>query len=195
MFSGIIEKKAKILEKNGGRFRVENIFEEGELTVGQSIAHDGACMTLTSIEKDAYEFFVMEESLNVTNFREKQVGDFFNIERSLRVGDRLDWHIVSGHVDTVGTVKKLEKNSDGSLLLRVAFDPKYDIYTIQKGSIALNWVSLTIVETSGGEVTVSLIPLTQDWTNLWAQDVWNLVNIEFDMLGKYILKSEGKHTL
>lgn len=90
MFSGIIEKKAKILEKNGGRFRVENIFEEGELTVGQSIAHDGACMTLTSIEKDAYEFFVMEESLNVTNFREKQVGDFFNIERSLRVGDRLD---------------------------------------------------------------------------------------------------------
>ena len=195
MFSGIIEKKAKILMKQDGLFRVENTFPQSELTVGQSIAHDGACMTLTSFTEEFYEFFVMEESLSVTNFAQKNVGDFFNVERSLKVGDRLDGHIVSGHIDAIWVVKKVEKNEDNSLILTIAFNPEYDIYTIKKGSIALNWVSLTIVSTQNSELSVSLIPLTQEWTNLWEQSIWNVVNIEFDMLGKYILKSEWKHIL
>jgi riboflavin synthase len=89
MFSGIIEHKAKILTCDGGKFRVENTFEE-PLQIGQSIAHDGACMTLTSVSKDAYEFFVMAESLNITNFCDKKTGDVFNVERALKLGDRLD---------------------------------------------------------------------------------------------------------
>ena len=100
MFSGIIEHKAKILNRENGTFRVENTFQE-PLQIGQSIAHDGACMTLTKIGGDFYEFFVMEESLSVTNFCDKTKGDDFNVERSLKLGDRIDGHMVSGHIDTV----------------------------------------------------------------------------------------------
>ncbi len=185
MFSWIIEHKAKIIARDGWRFTVENTFRD-ELVIGQSIAHDGACMTLTSWNSESYEFFVMEESLRVTNFWEKKIGDFFNVERSLKLWDRIDGHMVTGHVDTMGKVLWIERKDDSSMILTIEFAKKYRNSIVKKGSITINWVSLTIVEAMDDSLSVSLIPLTQDWTNLWTLSLSDSVNLEFDMLGKYI---------
>lgn len=186
MFSGIIEHQAKILKNEGWIFRVENKFAYDELKLGQSIAHDGACMTLTHITPEYYEFFMMIESLAVTNFWSKHVGDFFNVERCLRLGDRLDGHMVSGHVDTVWKIILLEKQKDDSIILGIEYGSTHDVNVIKKGSITLNGVSLTIVSVEDGSITVWLIPLTQKWTNLWKANIGDRVNIEYDMIGKYI---------
>ena len=186
MFTWIIEKKSKILKIEWSQFTVENYFWN-ELQVGQSIAHDGACMTLESIKESEYTFFVMEESFKKLNFHTKYTWEYFNIERCLRANDRIDGHFVSGHIDTSGEVSLLEEKADHSLILWISFSKEWSKYTIAKWSIALNGVSLTIVEVWVWFLTVSLIPLTQDWTNLWSLKKWDTLNIEFDMLGKYIL--------
>lgn len=185
MFSGIIEHTAKILNREKGTFRVENTFRE-PLQIGQSIAHDGACMTLTNITDDFYEFFVMDESLSVTNFREKKKWDLFNVERSMKLGDRIDGHMVTWHIDTVWKVVAKEYKDDGSCILTIDYPIEYDRYTIRKWSISVNGVSLTLVFSSEGAFVVSLIPLTQEWTNLGSIAVWESVNLEFDMFAKYI---------
>ena len=186
MFSGIIEKTGKILAINSWEFRIENHFWN-DVQVGQSIAHDGACMTIESFDKKSYTFFTMEESLKKTNFWKKEVWDSFNIERCITMWARVDGHFVSGHIDTTWTIELLEKKVDNSFLLWVSFDESFSKYTIEKWSISLNGVSLTIIEKQTGYISVSLIPLTQDWTNLWTLQIWDTINIEFDMLGKYIL--------
>ena len=135
----------------------------------------------------------MQESLQVTNFWTKKVGDPFNVERSLRVGDRIDGHFVTGHIDTVGEVILLEKRDDTSLLYWISYDPRYDTLVIEKGSITINGVSLTVITAREGYLSVSLIPLTQDWTNLGISKVWDLVNLEFDMIGKYVNKLTLHH--
>lgn len=186
MFTGIIEKKAKILEIQWWKFIIENIFP-GELQLWQSIAHDGACMSIDSLSEKNYSFFMMQESLSKTNFWNKIPWDYFNIERCLRANDRIDGHFVSWHVDSTWSVSKLVKIEDGSLIIWVSFDPHFSKLTISKWSIAINWVSLTIVDKEPWYISVSLIPLTQDWTNLWVIKLWDKVNLEFDMLWKYIL--------
>lgn len=188
MFTGIIEKQAEILSIEDGRFTIQNHFWE-DVELGQSIAHDWACMTIESFDSEQYSFFAMQESIKKTNFWKKQVWDFFNIERCLKSWDRIDGHFVSGHIDITWEVSLLEKKEDNSLILWVSFDKAFSRYTIPKGSIAINGVSLTIVEKSEGYISVSLIPLTQDWTNLGKLILSEKVNIEFDMLGKYILNS------
>lgn len=187
MFSWIIEHQARILARNGGEFVIENTFDE-PLVIGQSIAHDGACMTLTTWNADSYGFFVMEESLGVTNFWKKSTGDTFNVERSLKLWDRIDGHMVSGHVDTIWEVWMIEVLHDWSKILKILFDKKYNVLIIRKGSITINGVSLTIVEDGDGYLTVSLIPLTQEWTNLGTLEVADTVNLEFDMIAKYAQK-------
>lgn len=186
MFTGIIEKKSKILEIDNWKFVIENKFP-GELNLWQSIAHDGACMTVDNISDANYSFFMMQESLSKTNFWYKKVWDYFNIERCLRANDRIDGHFVSWHIDTTWEIVTLEKLSDWSLIIWVSFHTSYSNLTISKWSIAINWVSLTIVDTKPWYISVSLIPLTQDWTNLWELQLAEKVNLEFDMLGKYIL--------
>jgi len=188
MFSGIITGKAKILSVQWWRFTIENVFSEA-LSVGQSIAHDGACMTLTEVSQKSYSFFVMKESLAKTSFWEKKIWDSFNVELCIRADTRIDGHFVSGHIDTTWKISLLEKKDDNSLLIWVSFQEKYSKYTIEKWSIALNGTSLTIVDTKDWYISVSLIPLTQDWTNLWDLEIWDIINIEFDMLGKYILNT------
>lgn len=187
MFSWIIENKARILDIKDGLFSVENTFDE-ILSIWQSVAHDGACMTITRADKDSYSFFAMQESLKITNFWKKEIGDYFNVERSIKVWDRVDGHFVSGHIDTTGKVSKLIKNTDGSLILGIDFDKEYDNFIIKKWSITINGVSLTIVDESNWFLSVSLIPLTQEITNLWDLKIWDTVNLEFDMMGKYIHK-------
>jgi len=186
MFTGIIEKKSKIISIKNGKKCVENPFWN-DLQLGQSIAHDGACMTIESFDNEKYCFFVMEESLKKTNFWEKKVWDYFNIERCLKTWDRIDGHFVSGHIDTTGRISTLEKKDDNSLILWISFPEVFSKYTIEKWSIAINGVSLTIVDKKKWYISVSLILLTQDWTNLGKLILWDSVNIEFDMLGKYIL--------
>lgn len=185
MFSWIIEHTAKILSIHEGLFTVENRCTD-ILKEGQSISHDGACMTLTDISQDHYSFFSMEETLRVTNFGTKKVWDIFNVERSLKLSDRLDGHIVSGHVDGVGHVVQLIQKDDRSLFLTVQCDTLEIKFVIRKWSIALNGVSLTVVDVTESTVTVSLIPLTQKWTNLWSLQLGESINIEYDMVAKYI---------
>ncbi len=192
MFTWIIEKKARITNIFWGNISVENIFWN-KLGIGQSIAHDWACMTITSFDEKIYSFFAMEESFSKTNFWEKEVWDFFNIESSLKFSWKVDWHFVTGHVDTVWQVSRLDKKEDNSLVIYIKFDEKFKNNIIEKWSIAINWVSLTIVETWEDFFSVSLIPLTQKITNLWDLKVWNKVNLEFDMIWKYIIKYLGKN--
>lgn len=188
MFSGIIEQKAKILNREGGLFTIENTFQE-PLQIGQSIAHDGACMTLTYFDSEKYTFFAMEESLKITSFGSKKAWDFFNVERCVKVWDRLDGHIVSGHVDTVWEVKNIIQNKDTSIEMIVEFDEKFSKYIIPKGSITINGVSLTIVQEWKNFLSVCLIPITQEITNLGNIKIWDKVNLEFDIVGKYIYKN------
>ncbi len=188
MFSWIIEKKAKILAIDKWNFTVENVFDE-PLQIGQSIAHDGACMTITSFDNKKYSFFAMEESLKLTNFSTKKLWDFFNVERCVKVWDRLDGHIVSGHIDITWEISKIIKNSDDSLEVFVNFSPDFSKYIIPKWSITINWVSLTIVQEWADFLSISLIPITQEITNLWTLKIWDKVNLEFDIVGKYIYKN------
>ena len=187
MFSGIIEKKAKILDIENGTYTVENIWNES-LQIWQSIAHDWACMTITQSDEKKYSFFVMEESIKKTNFQNKKVWDTFNVEKSLKLSDSLDGHFVSGHIDTTWKITEIIENKDGSIYIHISFDKKFKNLIISKGSITISWVSLTVVEDKENSLSVSIIPLTQEVTNLWDLKEWELVNLEFDILWKYINK-------
>ena len=187
MFSGIIEKKAKILDIENGTYTVENIWNES-LQIWQSIAHDWACMTITQSDEKTYSFFVMEESIKKTNFQNKKVWDTFNVEKSLKLSDSLDGHFVSGHIDTTWKITEIIENKDGSIYIHISFDKKFKNLIISKGSITISWVSLTVVEDQENSLSVSIIPLTQEVTNLWDLKEWELVNLEFDILWKYINK-------
>jgi riboflavin synthase len=190
MFTGIIEQKSPIISIIEWKFEVKNIFWDS-LKIGQSIAHDGACMTIETFNDNTYTFFVMEESLHKTNFWEKKAWDYFNIERCLKAEDRIDGHFVSGHIDTTWEISLLEVKDDNSLVIWITFPKEFSKLTIKKWSIAINGVSLTIVDKEPGYISVSLIPLTQDWTNLGDIKIWEWVNLEFDMLGKYILNTQN----
>lgn len=191
MFSWIIENKAKILSINEWKITVENIFSE-TLEIWQSIAHDWACMTITDFDDEKYTFFAMEESFKKTNFWEKKSWDFFNVERSLNFWWKVDGHFVTGHIDTTWIVKSIDKRSDWSWVYYISLDTKYNNNIIEKWSVSINWVSLTIVENWDDFFSVSLIPLTQEITNMWELEAWNRVNLEFDMMWKYIVQYMDK---
>jgi riboflavin synthase len=192
MFSWIIETTSRILSIDGGNFVIENHFTDEPLTIGQSIAHDGVCMTLTEISDWSYTFFAMIESFSRTNFGNKRIGDQFNVERCIRADTRIDGHFVTGHVDTIATVGEVIQNSDGSYTVRVDFDWQYRNLIVDKWSIAINGVSLTIVKAGDDYLTVSIIPHTWDVTNIGSLSEGSVVNLEFDILGKYIQRMNAK---
>jgi riboflavin synthase len=186
MFTWIITHQTTILTIDSGTFTLEKP-KDIMLHVGQSVAHDGACMTVIEVTHEIYSFFVMQESFSKTNFWKKKRGDTFNLELCVQASSMLDGHIVTGHVDTTGTISAMTYADDWSKKLTVSFDPQRDINIIPKWSITLNGVSLTVVEVWSGRCTVRLIPLTQQLTNLWTITQGDTINIEFDMLGKYVL--------
>lgn len=188
MFSGIIERKAKILSISEGRFKVENVFWN-DLNIGQSIAHDWACMSIEKFDDSSYTFYMMQESLSKTNFWTKKVWEEFNIERCVKLWDRLDGHIVTGHIDTTWEVIRFERLADESWILGAKFDEQFSKYTVHKWSVALNGTSLTISKDDLWYIEVSLIPITLSETNLGNLRPWDIINIEFDILGKYIVKN------
>lgn len=194
MFTWIITHQASILNTELGVFTLKRP-QDIALHVGQSIAHDGACMTITEVTEATYSFFAMEESFRKTNFWTKIVGDLFNLEFCVQASSMLDGHIVTGHIDTTWTVGETTFAADWSKMIQIQYDSIRDKNIIAKGSIAVNGVSLTVVDVWSGRCTLRLIPLTQTLTNLWSLKTWDVVNIEFDMLGKYVLNYLNKQQI
>lgn len=195
MFTGIIEFTGEIQEviPSGTNvdFVIRTPFNE-PIRVDQSVAHDGVCLTVTQIDEQGaadylYRVTAVQETLEKTNLGIWQKGRRVNIERCLRVGDRLDGHFVQGHVDTTGTVLTIEAR-EGSWMFTIGFDPIHKSLLVNKGSVCINGVSLTVVESTDDHFTVTIIPYTFEHTGFSDFQVGDKVNLEFDVLGKYILK-------
>lgn len=190
MFTGIIESLATVYavaqEGSNIHFTIESALTP-ELKIDQSVAHNGVCLTVVAISGNTYTVTAVAETLAKTNLNSWKKGDKINIERSLKLGDRLDGHFVQGHVDAVATC--IEKQTlDGSWLFRFRYPERYAALIIEKGSICINGVSLTVFNTGIDECTVTIIPYTYTHTNFHTIESGSIVNIEFDVLGKYLLR-------
>ena len=188
MFTGIIEKLGEITkieaENTNLHFTVKSPFTN-ELKIDQSVAHNGCCLTVVEITGDEYVVTAIEESLNKTNLSTWKVGTKVNLERCMQLGARLDGHIVQGHVDTRGVCESVE-NLDGSWKYTFSYD--FDQPTVEKGSITINGVSLTVVDSEKGKFSVCIIPYTYEHTNFHTFEKGTIVNLEFDIIGKYVSK-------
>lgn len=190
MFSGIVETTARIAairEEGGNRhFTLECPFTD-ELKIDQSIAHNGVCLTVVSIEGDRYTTTAIHETLLKSNLGGLRVGDPVNLERSMRPDALLDGHIVQGHVDQTARCTAIDE-ADGSWYFAFEYDPSQGNVTVEKGSVAVNGVSLTVVDSREGAFRVAIIPYTYEHTNFHALKVGSTVNLEFDIVGKYIAR-------
>lgn len=187
MFTGIIEAAAEVvqMEQRGTNkhFTLEASIAP-ELKVDQSLAHNGVCLTVVTVNGQQYEVTAIEETLKRTNLGALNVGDRVNLERCLAANGRLDGHIVQGHVDGIGELVKLI-DRDGSWSLHFAHEENPNWVTVEKGSICVNGVSLTVVESTSNSFSVEIIPYTWTHTNLGKLKIGDKVNLEFDILGKY----------
>lgn len=190
MFSGIIETIGEVvgLEKERGNLHLSLTSPfTSDLKIDQSIAHNGVCLTVVKIEGENYTVTAIEETLQKTNLGLLKVGDKVNLERCMRLGDRLDGHIVQGHVDQTATCSSVEE-SNGSWTFRFEYDATLGNITVEKGSVCVNGVSLTVVDSGYNAFSVCIIPYTFEHTNFHTIQVGTVVNLEFDILGKYISK-------
>jgi riboflavin synthase len=187
MFTGIIEAAAEVvqMEQRGTNkhFTLQASIAP-ELKVDQSLAHNGVCLTVVAVNGQQYEVTAIEETLKRTNLGALNVGDRVNLERCLAANGRLDGHIVQGHVDGIGELVKLI-DRDGSWSLHFAHEANPNWVTVEKGSICVNGVSLTVVESTSNSFSVEIIPYTWTHTNLGKLKIGDKVNLEFDILGKY----------
>jgi riboflavin synthase len=193
MFTGIIEGEGTVNEivPEGSNidFWIESDIAQ-HLKVDQSIAHNGVCLTVVQISGKCYRVTAVAETLTKTNLGNWQEEDVVNLERAMKVGDRLDGHFVQGHVDCIGTCIEKQK-LEGSWLFRFKFPEEYGALVIEKGSICINGVSLTVFNIGKDEFTVTIIPYTYNHTNFSYIDKGTEVNIEFDVLGKYLLRQQS----
>jgi len=194
MFTGIIESigvvKAINHDKSNINFCISSDLTS-ELKVDQSISHNGVCLTVVNLEKDSYTVTAIKETLDKTNLGKLKLGDQLNLERCLKVGDRLDGHFVQGHVDQIATCVNVD-NENGSWVFTFKYSPLNNNITIEKGSITVNGVSLTVVNSKESEFSVAIIPYTFENTNFNSFKAGTLVNLEFDVFGKYITKLYSK---
>lgn len=199
MFSGIVETMAQIVkieqEQTNKHFTLRNPYGE-PLKIDQSIAHNGVCLTVVKMEGDLYTVTAMQETLNRTNLGEAKEGDWVNLERSMLLGERLDGHIVQGHVDQTARCVEV-KETDGSWYFRFEYEhtpdmPERGYFCVDKGSVCINGVSLTVcdpeVKGDKGYVSVCIIPYTYENTNFKYIKVGTQVNLEFDIIGKYFAR-------
>jgi riboflavin synthase len=188
MFSGIIEETGELTaihkEQSNLHLTVKTAFTS-ELKIDQSIAHNGVCLTVVGMQNDTYTVTAIAETLLKTNLGELRVGDIVNLERCLRVGDRLDGHIVQGHVDQTGICSSVTE-TNGSWTFTFEYDASKNNVTVEKGSVCVNGVSLTVVNSKDHSFSVCIIPYTYEHTNFKTIQQGSIVNIEFDILGKYI---------
>ncbi len=190
MFTGIIESLGKIerIEKEGTNihFTVSSTISD-ELKIDQSIAHDGVCLTVIAREEGMHTVTAIDETMNRTRLAQWQVGTMINLERAMRPNARLDGHMVQGHVDTVGECISIE-DVDGSWNFRFRFQPTPEHMLVDKGSVCINGISLTVVSPVEDTFGVSIIPYTFEETNFHQLSIGQQVNLEFDIIGKYIAK-------
>ncbi len=195
MFTGIVETIGMIehIVQQGDnlRFRVNSKLAP-DLNVDQSVSHDGVCLTVVARSDQWHEVQIVTETLSRTTLSHLNVGSLLNLERAMVWGSRLDGHLVQGHVDSVGQCISVQQ-LDGSRLLTFSFGSKYAAWLVDKGSIALNGVSLTLIDPTFDTFSVALIPYTLDHTTLGALDRGDSVNIEFDILGKYLSRLAQVH--
>jgi riboflavin synthase len=192
MFTGIIEDLGTISDikkedKNLHLF-VKSTFTN-ELTIDQSVAHNGICLTVVAINGDEYQVTAIDETIQKTNIANYKPGDCINLERAMILGSRLDGHIVQGHVDSTAICTKIDR-IDGSTLFTIEYPPNFQGLVIEKGSICVNGISLTAFNCNNNTFTVAIIPYTFEHTNLKYLKVEDKVNIEYDIIGKYILRQQ-----
>jgi len=188
MFTGIVEEIGKIVavEKSEGNVNLTISAEmTPELKIDQSVSHNGVCLTVVSIEGNMYTVTAVQETLTKTSIGNLKTGDAVNLERGMKLGARLDGHIVQGHVDQTATCKEV-KETEGSWLYTFEYDPSVGNLTIEKGSITVNGVSLTVVNSKATEFSVAIIPYTYEHTNFKDLQKGDTVNLEFDVIGKYV---------
>ncbi len=190
MFTGIIESLGEVqqLEKEGGNLHISiNSSITQELKIDQSVAHNGVCLTVVAINGPVYTVTAIEETLLKSNLGELKVGDKVNLERAMVMGARLDGHIVQGHVDQTGKCTAISEK-DGSWYFSFEYDVAYDNVTIEKGSISIDGVSLTVVDSGANRFSVAIIPYTYENTRFNTYQIGSTVNLEFDVIGKYVAR-------
>ena len=193
MFTGIIENMAEVIDVQTNKNNLDILFKcdlLSELKVDQSLSHNGVCLTVADISNDTYLVNVVKETIDKSNFSSLKVGDMVNIDRSMMINDRLDGHIVQGHVDQIAECVSLEEQG-GSYNMSFKYE-KSDNITVEKGSICVNGISLTVCNSKENTFSVAIIPYTWDNTNLKNIKVGDTVNLEFDIVGKYIAKLLSK---
>lgn len=190
MFTGIIEDIAEVIsvekEENNLNLQLKTKVAQ-ELKIDQSVSHNGVCLTVVDINSDSYTVTAIKETLDKSNLKSLTVGSKVNIERAMKLGDRLDGHIVQGHVDQTAICKSIVSEA-GSWKFLFEYDKQLSNITIEKGSITVNGVSLTVVDSSENHFSVAIIPYTHKHTTFQFLKKGDVVNLEFDVLGKYVKK-------
>ncbi len=190
MFTGIIETLGEVtkLEKEGGNLHITvTSMLSNSLKIDQSLAHNGVCLTVVSLEEDSYTVTAIEETLLKTNLGNLQVGDLINLERAMILGSRLDGHIVQGHIDQTGICTSVVERN-GSWIVSFEYDATLGNPTIEKGSITIDGTSLTVVDSGKNTFSVAIIPYTYENTRFSSYTKGTIVNLEFDVIGKYVAK-------
>ena len=188
MFTGIIETLGiiKDIQKEGDNLHITIASSiTNELKIDQSVAHNGVCLTVVAISDDEYTVTAIKETILKTNLAEWKVDNIVNLERAMKLGDRLDGHIVQGHVDQTGECISIEE-ANGSWYFTFKYDRKLNNITIEKGSITINGVSLTVLNSKDDEFSVAIIPYTFEHTNFKNFTIGTKINLEFDVIGKYV---------
>jgi riboflavin synthase len=194
MFTGIIEAFGKVenLKKDGDNLHITlSSALAKSLKIDQSVAHNGVCLTVVACNAAQYTVTAISETLKKTNLGTLAVGERVNLERAMKLGDRLDGHLVQGHVDQTATCTEV-LSEEGSWKYHFTYDPKKGNITIEKGSITVNGVSLTVVDSGSDSFSVAIIPYTYEHTTFHAFKKGTIVNLEFDLIGKYLAKLASK---
>ena len=194
MFTGIIEELGEVTElvkdKDNLHITVKSALSK-ELKIDQSLAHNGVCLTVVKLGDNTHKITAIKETIDKSNIGELKVGTKVNLERAMQLGARLDGHIVQGHVDQTAVCTEV-KELEGSWLYTFSYDNSYNNLTIEKGSITVNGVSLTVVDSKQGSFSVAIIPYTYENTNFHQFKVNDTINLEFDVIGKYVARLMGK---
>lgn len=194
MFTGIIESLAKVESIEKEQSNVHFTFSSSithELKIDQSVAHNGVCLTVVKLNNLNYTVTAIDETLQKTNLKNWKIGDVVNIERCMPANGRFDGHIVQGHVDETGTVTNITDNK-GSWTYIIAYQNKSNNITVEKGSVTINGTSLTVVNSEDHSFSVCIIPYTFENTVFKTLKIGDTVNLEFDIVGKYVAKMMGK---
>ena len=190
MFTGIIESLGKITDLKVDRGNIDFTIESDiskELKVDQSVSHNGVCLTVTDTNNNTHTVTAVKETLDKSSLTNFSINDFINLERAMKLGERLDGHLVQGHVDGIAKCIGVSVN-DGSWIYRFEFDISNEMLLIEKGSICINGVSLTVFDIAENTFKVTIIPYTYENTSFKMLKKGDIVNIEFDMIGKYLAR-------